>query len=320
MLVGMIELSFVIVSWNVRELLLRALRSIQADAAAYSYEIIVVDNASSDGTVESVRTEFPAVRVIANTENVGFTRANNQALKVTQGRYLFLLNPDTELVTRATRALVQFMDAPENVGVGIVGPQLVYADGTVQSSRRRFPKFSTALVESTVVQQWFPRSRALERFYMRDTQDDVAQDVDWIVGAAMFVRREVYDQIGGLDERFFMYSEELDWCLRAKQARSERTGAPWRVVYFPGARVMHYEGKSSEQALAQRDIYFHSSKVRFFKKHHGTLQGEMLRYFLLGTFAYRSFEESTKYVLGHKRELRAARVSAYRQVLASGLK
>lgn len=320
MLVGMADISFVIVSWNVRELLMRAVRSIQVDAAAYSYEIIVIDNASEDGTIERVRTEFPAVRVIANTENAGFTRANNQALKVAQGRYLFLLNPDTELVGGATQALVQFMDAPENAGVGIVGPQLVYADGTVQASRRRFPKFSTALVESTVVQQWFPHSRALESFYMRDTQDDVTQDVDWIVGAAMFVRREVYDQIGGLDERFFMYSEELDWCLRAKQARSERTDASWRVVYFPGARVMHYEGKSSEQALAQRDIYFHSSKVRFFKKHHGRLQGEMLRYFLLGTFVYRSFEESAKYMLGHKRELRAERVSAYRQVLASGLK
>lgn len=320
MLFGMVDLSFVIVSWNVRDLLARAISAAQADAADHRHEIIVVDNASHDGTVEMLRAKFPAVRVIANTENVGFTRGNNQALAQAQGRYLFLLNPDTELAPGATRALAQFMDAPENAEVGIVGPQLVYADGTIQSSRRRFPGFTTALVEATVVQQWFPRNGALDSFYMRDTRDDVTQDVDWVVGAAMFVRRELYDRIGGLDERFFMYSEELDWCLRAKQARNERTGTAWRVVYFPKARVTHYEGKSSEQALAQRDIYFHSSKVRFFKKHHGALQGEILRYFLLGTFAYRSFEESAKYVLGHKRELRARRVRAYRQVLASGLR
>lgn len=320
MLFGMMDVSFVIVSWNVRELLGRALRSIQADAADYSCEIIVVDNASHDGTVEMLRAEFPTVRVIANAENAGFTRGNNQALAQAQGRFMFLLNPDTELAPGATQALAQFMDAPENAGVGIVGPQLVYSDGSVQSSRRRFPKFSTALAESTVVQQWFPRSSTLDDFYMRDMPDDVTQDVDWIVGAALFVRRELYEQIGGLDERFFMYSEELDWCLRTKQARNVQTGAAWRVVYFPGARVMHYEGKSSEQALAQRDIYFHSSKVRYFKKHHGELRGELLRYFLLGTFVYQTLEESAKYALGHKRELRAGRVRAYRQVLASGLK
>lgn len=320
MLFGMVDVSFVIVSWNVRELLRRAIQSVQQDAADDSYEIIVVDNASRDGTVEMLRAEFPTVWVIANAENAGFTRGNNQALALARGRYLFLLNPDTELVQGATRALVRFMDAPENGDVGLVGPQLVYPDGTIQSSRRRFPKFSTALLESTVLQQWFPKNGTLDAFYMRDTQDGVTQDVDWVVGAAMFVRREVYEQVGGLDERFFMYSEEPDWCLRVKQARNAWTGAPWRVVYFPTARVMHYEGKSSEQVVAQRDIYFHSSKVRYFKKHYGVFQGELLRYFLLGTFAYLSFEESTKYVLGHKRELRAERVKAYRQVLASGLK
>lgn len=308
----MCDISILIVSWNVRELLRRAIASVLADAGDVRIEIVVVDNASQDGTVEMLRADFPQVRVIANMENVGFTRGNNQALEMAQGRYLFLLNPDTELERGALAALMGYMDAPENARVGIVGPQLVYADGSLQSSRRRFPKFSTALLESTKLQEWFPRNEILTDYYLLDTDNQAIQDVDWVVGAAMFVRREVYEQIGGLDERFFMYSEELDWCFRVKTAG-------WHVVYFPKARVLHYEGKSSEQVLAQRDIYFHSSKVRYFKKHHGAFQGELLRYFLLGMFAYQMLEEGVKYVVGHKRELRKERVRAYGKVLASGL-
>src|SRR5581483_7806336 len=185
-------------------------------------------------------------------------------------------------------------DAPENARVGIVGPQLCYADGSPQSSRRRFPKFSTALFESTKLEQWFPHNKLITDYRLRNTGDSNTQDVDWVVGAAMFVRRAVVEQIGGFDENFFMYSEEMDWCKRAKEAG-------WRVVYFPHARVLHHEAKSSEQVRAQRDIYFHSSKVRYFKKHHGNLQGELLRYFLLSMFAYQILEEGAKYVVGHKR-------------------
>src|SRR5262249_40248095 len=111
----------------------------------------------------------------------------------------------------------------------------------------------------------------------------------------------------------FMYSEELDWCKRAQDAG-------WRVVYLPGSRILHYEGKSSEQVLAQRDIYFHSSKVRYFQKYHGVLQSELLRYFLFTMFVYQTLEEGAKYALGHKRDLRSTRMKAYRQVLASGLR
>ncbi len=308
----MCDISFIIVSWNVRELLKRALQAILDDTRAERIEIIVVDNASRDGTVEMLRENFPNARVIANAENVGFTRGNNQALQIAQGRYLFLVNPDTEIQRGAARALIEFMDASANARVGIVGPQLVYPDGAIQSSRRRFPKFSTALFESTKLEQWFPRNRLITDYRLLNTDNYQTQDVDWVVGAALFARRAVYEQIGGLDERFFMYSEELDWCKRAKDAG-------WRVVYFPNARVLHHEAKSSDQVRAQRDIYFHSSKVRYFKKHRGNFQGELLRYFLLSTFAYQWCEEAVKFLVGHKKELRAERMSAYRQVLANGL-
>jgi len=313
--------SVIIVSWNVRELLRRCLASvnsqqstvfsIQSADSSLNTEIIVVDNASADGTVEMLRAEFPNGRVLANSENVGFTRGNNQALAVAQGHYLFLLNPDTELRPGALQTLIDYMDAHPRVG--IVGPRLFYGDGTPQSSRRRFPTLATAFLESTKLQQWFPRKRALTRYYMLDTPDDATQEVDWINGAAMFARREMYEQIGGFDEAFFMYSEELDWCYRAKQAG-------WQIVYLPTAQVTHYEGKSSEQVVAARDIYFHSSKIRFFRKYHGAFVAEILRAFLLALFAYQIIEEGLKWLVGHKRGLRAQRVRVYWQVVRSGLK
>jgi GT2 family glycosyltransferase len=326
------DLSIIIVSWNVRELLRRCLQSVAGQQSIAKHpvgtvnsckprlvagdwrlttEVIVIDNASSDGTVEMLRAEFPDVHVIANPENIGFTRANNQALAIAQGRYLFLLNPDTEFRPGALQMLMDYMDTHPRVG--IVGPQLSYGDGTLQSSRRRFPTLTTAFLESTKLQQWFPRNRVLTRYYMLDTSDDLTQEVDWVNGSAMFVRREVYDQIGGFDEAFFMYSEELDWCYRAKQAG-------WQIVYLPTAQVIHYEGKSSEQVVAARDIYFHSSKIRFFRKYRGAFVAEILRAFLLAMFAYQLVEEGFKWLLGHKRARRAARVKAYARVLQSRLK
>lgn len=304
------DVSYIIVSWNVRDLLRRALASILADSSGLETEIILVDNASADGTVEMVRSEFRRVQVIANTDNRGFTVGNNQAFAEATGTYYFLLNPDAELIPGATRCLLEYMQA--NPRVGIVGPQLLNPDHSIQSSRRRFPTFSTALLESTRLQQWLPNNRFLTRYYVLDTPDDLVQRVDWVVGAAMFARRQVYQEIGGLDERFFMYSEELDWCYRAKKSG-------WEVHYFPRAQVIHHEAKSSDQVGAVRDIYFHSSKVRFFRKYHGAFLAELLRGFLLLTFLIETIEESAKWLVGHKRALRASRISSYWQVLRSGL-
>ncbi len=315
------DVSILIVSWNVRDLLRRCLDSIVSSQSEdhpapterrrLNTEILVVDNASNDGTVEMLRAEFPTARVIANPANVGFTRANNQALAIAQGRYLFLLNPDTELGPGALQTL--FAYAEQHPRVGIIGPRLFYGDGSPQSSRRRFPTLATAFFESTRLQQWFPRHAAITRYYMLDTRDDETQEVDWVNGAAMFVRRQVYEQVGGFDEQFFMYSEELDWCYRTQRAG-------WQIIYLPTAQVTHYEGKSSEQAVAARDIHFHSSKVRFFRKYYGARAAETLRAFLLAMFALQIVEESIKWLLGHKRALRAARVRAYCQVLKSGLR
>lgn len=318
----MTDLSIVIVNWNVVDLLRRCLDSIVGESTpdagsrlalpgtSWSYEIWVVDNASTDGSPEMVRREFPYVHLIANSENLGFTVANNQAIRRSNGEYILLLNCDTEVVGDALPTMLTYME--KHLDVGVLGPQLRYPDGSVQSSRRRFPSMETAYLESTILQQWFPHNDTLRRYYMADVPDDAIHEVDWVVGACMMTRRQVVDQIGLLDEGFFMYSEELDWCYRIKQAG-------WKVVYLPEAEVLHHEGRSSEQVVPARHIHFQSSKVRFFWKHHGAVSGELLRVFLLASYAFQLCQEAAKWLLGHKRRLRAERVRAYWQVLRSGL-
>lgn len=299
------DLSILVVNWNVRDLLRRCLQSILANLPACQLEIIVVDNGSTDGSVEMVRTEFPQVHLIANPDNRGFPVANNQGLAVARGRYVLLLNPDTEVVGNALETMVAFADAHPDVGV--VGPMLLNPDGTVQSSRRRFPTLLTAVFESTWLQPYAPR-RLLARYYVLDRPDDEVQDVDWVTGAALMARREAIEQVGPLDEGFFMYSEELDWCRRFREAG-------WRVVYLPTARVIHYGGKSSEQVLPARHIHFQRSKIRYFRKYHGAVAAGVLWAVIVGNYLWQIGVEGAKWLVGHKRSLRAERIAAYGQVV-----
>lgn len=301
-------LSIIILSWNVCDLLRACLRSLPLDDPAI--EIIVVDAASGDGTVERVRAEFPTVTLIASDENLGYSRGNNLGLRAARGQYLLVLNPDTEIQSDALAQMLAYINAHPRVGV--LGPQMVFADGAIQSTRRRFPSLLTGFFESTWAQPLAPRSM-LNHFYARDLRDDETAEVDWVVGAALMVRRTAYEQVGGLDEGFFMYSEELDWCRRMK-------AAGWRVVYFPPARIVHHEGRSSAQVPAATHIRFNTSKVRYYRKYHGALAAELLRGWLLSQFALQWAMEGIKAALGHKRELRAARMKAYGEVLRSGLK
>jgi N-acetylglucosaminyl-diphospho-decaprenol L-rhamnosyltransferase len=313
----MVDLSIVIVSWNVRDLLraclqsaVSGLRSAAVNGARLAAEIIVVDNASTDGSVEMVRAEFPDARLMVNAINRGYTGGNNDGIAAATGRHVLILNPDTEIVGDALAALVQYADAhPE---VGVIGPQLLNPDGSVQSSRRRFPTLMTGLFESTWLQSLTPPS-VLHGYFVKDRSDTETQKVDWVVGACLLVRREVIAQVGALDEGFFMYSEEIDWCRRIKQAG-------WKVVYLPAAQVIHHAGKSSEQAVAQRHIQFQTSKVRYFRKHHGALSAGVLRLALLAMYVWQLMLEGVKGLLGSRRDLRRQRVQAYWQVLQSGLK
>jgi len=318
----MIDLSIVIVSYNVRDLLADCLRSIASSISVnpagmgapsgdgLAIEVIVVDSASTDSTPSMIRKLFPWARLIALNENVGFSRGNNIGIEAAGGRRLLLINPDTIVEGNALANLCSCLDThPE---VGLVGPQLLNADGTVQSSRRRFPTLLTAFFESTWLQPFAPPS-ILRSYYGMDKRDDEIASVDWVTGAAMLVRKEVIEQVGGLDERFFMYSEELDW-----QRRIKRAG--WDVVYYPEAKVTHFGGKSSEQAEAATHIAFQRSKFLYFRKYHGVVPAFVLRMFLLASYTFQLVIEASKAVVGHKRPLRMARIRVYWQAIQSGFR
>ena len=304
-------LSVIIVSWNVRDLLQRALASVYASwDGRPGLEVVVVDNASHDDSAAMLRENFPNAHIIANTENRGFTGGNNQGIAAATGDFLLLLNPDTEIIDNALPHMVAYLQS--QFDVGMVGPQLLNPDGSVQSSRRRFPTLPVLFLESTWLGKLAPR-KLLRHYYAQEQPDDLVQDVDWITGAAMLTRRETVTQVGGMDEGFFMYSEELDWCRRIREAG-------WRIVYFPEARIIHHEGKSSEQVVPARHIHFQSSKVRYTRKYHGAAIAELLRFWLLAQYVWQTGVEGAKWLIGHRRDLRAARIAAYRQVLKSRLR
>jgi GT2 family glycosyltransferase len=325
------DVTIVVVNWNVRQHLRRCLASIAGSddlrvpgapgprpgvagrQGRWTAETIVVDNASTDGSVAMIAQDFPWARVIANRDNAGFSRGNNQGMAAASGRYLLLLNPDAELGSGALRAMLRF--AESHPRVGIVGPQLRYGDGAVQSSRRRFPTLPIFFLEATVVQQWWPRNRFLARYYMLDRRDDATGQVDWLVGACLLLRREVIDQIGGFDEGFFMYSEELDLCRRA-------ASVGWQVIYLPEAVVTHHEGRSSEQVVAARHVRFHASRIRYVRKYHGALLAACVRAFVVLTFVYQWLVEGAKLLAGYvvagqraRRGMRRQRMAAYRVVV-----
>lgn len=259
-----IKLSVVIVSYNTRDLLAACLASFQAD------QVIVVDNASNDASVDMMREKFPYVHVIQNADNAGFARANNQAIRISRGEYLLLLNSDTVVQPNALNRLIEFMDTHSQAG--IVGLQLLNADGTLQPSGRNFPTLVSALAELVPMpERWRVRFRGgTHRNYAQITQ------VDEVSGAAMCVRRAVFDQIGLLDENFFFLGEDIDFCWRCKKAG-------WQVIYLPDARVVHYWGGSRVKRdawrmslLAQRGYY------RLFKKHRTRFETTILKIILLG--------------------------------------
>ena len=305
-----LDLSVIIVNWNVKELLRECLNSIQGQFGDLNGEVIVVDSASSDGSQAMVKEEFPWVRLIANDENLGYPRGNNLGITASSGRHVLILNPDTVLLNNTLPVMVDYLN--NHIDVGVVGPQLLNPDGSVQSSRRRFPTLLTGLFESTWLEPLVPDS-LLSRYYVLDLPDDEENDVDWVTGACMMVPRRILDHVGLFDEAYFMYSEELDLCRRV-------CVAGWRIVYLPEAQVVHHVGKSSEQAVTARHVNFQQAKLRYFRKHHGRLAAGTLRLFLLANYAWQIALEGAKGLLGHKRTLRRQRIHSYWQVLRSGLR
>jgi GT2 family glycosyltransferase len=255
-------LSIVIVNWNTESVLRECLRSIGRPAAPEAFEIILVDNASIDGTVDMVRREFPHATVLSNPANRGFAAACNQGIVRAQGRYLLLLNPDTVVHPGALDSMTEFMD--NNSEVGICGPLLLNSDGTTQPSVRRFPGFRSALHHNTILRSVGLFRGRYRAYMMSGFAYDRTLDVDQVMGAALMTRRSVIDQIGLLDERFFMYYEEVDFCCRAKRAG-------WRVTFVPQARITHLGCMSSDQVPVVADAMRLTSLITYFRKYRGAL-------------------------------------------------
>ncbi len=259
-----VDVSAIVVNWNTRDLLARCLGSLY-ETTQESLQVIVVDNASQDGSTEMVRKRFPQVLLIENDENVGFARANNQAMPLAQGRYLLLFNSDAIAQPGAIHALVTLADAQPRAG--IVGAQLLNPDGTFQASYTPFP----TLWQEFLILTGLGRAMYGAHYPSRGPEEKKGpQEVDRVEGACMLVRREAYAQVGGLDEGYFMYAEEVDWCYAMKQIG-------WQVWYQPAARVIHFGGSSSRHRQPQREVDLYQSRVRFFRKHHGDLPARLLK-------------------------------------------
>lgn len=269
----LVDLSICILTLKAQALLRDCLRSIYENTNAVSFEIIVVDNNSHDGTVEMLQKEFPNVCVIVNDYNAGFTRPSNQALRASQGNYALLLNNDTIVLPRTLDRLVEFMEA--HPAVGICGPKVLNRDGTLQKQcRRSFATPWDLFCYFSGLSTLFPKSRVFGRYLMTYMDEDTLHEADAISGSCMLIRREVIDQIGLLDERFFAYQEDADYCFRAKQAG-------WKIYYFPGAQIVHYAGMGGSRAEPYRSIVeWHKSYFQYYRKNLAA------RYFFLFNWFY----------------------------------
>ncbi len=272
------DVSIIVINWNGRELLARCLQCVQATVKRVDYEVIVVDNASTDGSQEMVKSNFPDTRLIENTQNVGFAKANNQGMGIAQGRYVLLLNSDAFVKDGTIDTMVAFMDSHPDAGMAAC--KLLYEDGTVQPSCSHFPSLETEFYTAVGLEKLFPNSRVFGKYQMRYWDHNDVREVDVILGAFMMVRREVIAQIGVMDDSFFMYSEEVDWCYRCKKAG-------WKIYATPETDAVHIWGGTSQQVRAEMIVQLYLSRVKFFRKHYGNLSANLLKLILGLNFVMR---------------------------------
>ncbi len=244
------DLSVIILNYNTRELLRKCLASVRASKSNFQIETIVSDNGSKDGSQQMVRSEFPEVRLLENNANLGFSKGNNVAIKQSQARYVLLLNSDTTVAENAFDESIKYLDSNPNVGV--LGAKVVLPNGKLDPAcRRNFPNPANA----------FLRLFGLKKFSNYNITGSVDQemDVDAVMGAYMMVRREVIDKVGMLDEEFFMYGEDLEWCWRIKQAG-------YKVVYYPKSEIVHFKYGSSQSIPFTIIRFSHSAMKIFYRK------------------------------------------------------
>ena len=293
-------ISIVIVNWNTADLLLACLASIR-QGVQLPHEILVVDNASEDGSVERASAAFPEVRILAQSSNLGFARANNVALVEAAGRLVLLLNPDTELRPGALEALVTHLDTHPRAG--IAGPPLWNPDGSAQPSVQTFPTLASEFLRQTMLYRIVPGRMA------REAQRRDSRPVDVVSGAALCIRRECLEVIGLLDQDIFMFYEDTDWCRRAKDAG-------WEIWFVDGPGVVHHKGAASGGPARTRTLLdSHRGMLRYFRKHHGPGVVPALRVIAFLGATLRSARSLLLLTLGRNPPDQRARLAAYRGLL-----
>lgn len=253
-------ISVVIVAWNAKPYLELCLESLASAPPRRSMEVLVVDNASADGSVEMIETKFPWVKLIKSPENLGFSKGNNVAIRQAQGRYIALVNPDVIVFPGCLDVLADFLD--QNPRVGNVGPRVLNPDMSLQSSCRRFPTLWNNFCSASGLSSKFKNSRFFAGEHMFYFAHDRTLAVDVIVGCFSFIRREALDSVGLLDEDLFMYGDDVDWCRRARNAG-------WDVVFYPGAQAIHDRGKTTAPYPVRFAVAQQRSVLHYWSKHHG---------------------------------------------------
>jgi GT2 family glycosyltransferase len=254
----MVDVSVIIVAWNVRQLLHDCLKSVYQKTRDVDFEVIYVDNASEDGSVEMVREQFAEVRIIENDKNEGFIKANNQGIEIAQGRYVLLLNSDTILLDNAIAKTVRFADA--NPDAAVSGCKVLNPDRTIQRTCFMYPSVLNMFLAATYLYKIFPESRFFGREHMTWWGFDEAREVETICGCFSLVRKEAIDQVGLMDERYFVYGDDPDWCYRFKKAG-------WKVMFTPSGRIIHYGGQTTSQKARAFRLQLEGSKLIFMKLH-----------------------------------------------------
>jgi len=251
------DVSIVIVNWNTCQITCDCLKSVYRQTGNINFEVIVVDNASTDGSVDVVKVQFPQVILIENNENRGFAAANNQGITRAKGRYVLLLNSDTVVLGNAIAKIVSFADNKSDVAV--VGCRVLNPDGTLQQTCSMFPSILNMLLSTTYLYKLFPRSRFFGREHMSWWDRADVREVDVVTGCFMLVRQDAVRKVGSMDERFFMYGEETDWCYRFSQAG-------WKVMFAPGGEIIHLGGASSSKIKPEMVLQLRGSILLFIKK------------------------------------------------------
>lgn len=252
--------SAIVVSWNTRDMTLDCLRSIEADCVSVAHEIIVIDNASTDGSPDAISEALPGVILIRNEKNLGFARANNQGIAAARGRYLALINSDAIVLPGCLSELIEVLE--EQPDIGLIAPRILGRDRRLQPNCLRFPSYWNRFCESAGLSRLFPDADWLGDTQLSERHLGVRRDVDILVGCFWLARAKAVRRIGPLDADFFMYGEDMDWCRRFWRGG-------WRVVYDPAAVAIHYGGASSDLQPTRFFIQLQRSILRYWRKHHG---------------------------------------------------